>query len=260
MKRGHLVLQNLNFLYFCDYFSPPGSRSSRTKWMRIFAYPQHCLFEYCTNSRLWCFVPGDGPLVVHIGKENELLVDEVCVVDGPGVLLVEVDLGEPQLLPPPPLLHPVGEPLLTLLNVLLAEGQLDAVVVLQIKKGRIRQLFWWPDKQTSMVNLSKSYRIIMRNLKNQEILTISTYRLPVTVLYLCVRTVYSESFPKVVVSYHESAKSKKIIRIYCILKRVIHPCAVFVLFKTLGSLRMWFQIQIRQFRTICYRRKYRYSN
>ncbi len=72
-------------------------------------------------------------------------------MDGPGVLLVEVDLGEPQLLPPPALLHPVGEPLLPLLNVLLAEGQLDAVVVLQIKKGRIRQLFL--DDQTKQASV-----------------------------------------------------------------------------------------------------------
>ena len=53
-------------------------------------------------------------------------------MDSSGVLLVEVDLGQPQLLPPPPLLHPVGEPLLPLLHVLLAERQLDAVVVLKI--------------------------------------------------------------------------------------------------------------------------------
>jgi len=76
-------------------------------------------------------LPGNGPLVVHVGEEHQLLVDKVCVVDGSGVLLVEVDLGQAQLLPPPPLLHPVGQPLLPLLNVFLAEGQLDAVVVLK---------------------------------------------------------------------------------------------------------------------------------
>ncbi len=35
LKRKHLALQNMNFLHFCGSFWPPGSGSSRTKWVRI---------------------------------------------------------------------------------------------------------------------------------------------------------------------------------------------------------------------------------
>ncbi|KAH9404955.1 hypothetical protein TYRP_000789 [Tyrophagus putrescentiae] len=72
---------------------------------------------------------GNRPLVVHVAEEHQLLVDKVLVGDGAGVLPVEVQLGQAELPAAFALLHGAGEPLLALLNHLLAEGQLDVVVV-----------------------------------------------------------------------------------------------------------------------------------
>jgi hypothetical protein len=104
----------------------------------------------------------DRTLVVQVGEENQLFVDEVLMVsienvkdkwqkhqlnksfknyketnlvtNGLGVLLVEIDFRQSELLPALALLHPVGQPVLTLINGLLTECHRDCVIVLKKEK------------------------------------------------------------------------------------------------------------------------------
>ena len=64
----------------------------------------------------------DRPFVVHVGEENELFVDEIRVAHGAGGFSVEERLVE--AIPPSlsSVLEPVGKPLFTSFNTLLAEG------------------------------------------------------------------------------------------------------------------------------------------
>ena len=56
------------------------------------------------------------------------------VRDGLGVLLVEVDLRQAELLPALALLHPVGQPVLALIDGLLAECHRDSMIILKWSK------------------------------------------------------------------------------------------------------------------------------
>ena len=60
-------------------------------------------------------------LVVHVAEENQLAVDEVIVGDVRRLLAVQIEFRKFELRTPLPLLHPVGQPLLALLNHLLTE-------------------------------------------------------------------------------------------------------------------------------------------
>lgn len=58
-------------------------------------------------------------------------MDEVVVGDGVGARTVKVVLGQTQLRAPPLFLHPRGEPLLTLIDLVFIESQHNAAVVLR---------------------------------------------------------------------------------------------------------------------------------
>ena len=71
-------------------------------------------------------------MLIHNQRTGKKTSKSYLVRDSLGVLLVEVDLCQSQLLPPLALLHPVGQPLFPAFNLLLGEGQVDAVVVLRV--------------------------------------------------------------------------------------------------------------------------------
>lgn len=64
---------------------------------------------------------GNGALVVHVGEENELLVDKVGVGDAVHLLGVEEGLVETLVSLLSPVLQPLCQPHLPTLHTLLAE-------------------------------------------------------------------------------------------------------------------------------------------
>lgn len=76
---------------------------------------------YTVRLRPTIYGAGNGALVVHVGEENELLVDKVRVGDAVHLLGVEEGLVKTLVSLLSPVLQPLCQPLLTTLHTLLAE-------------------------------------------------------------------------------------------------------------------------------------------